>query len=178
MTRRLPKRLPKKTGSIAKATSADEIRDGTTEEGSTEADAAEADVPEEEIGGGKCRLDKWLWHVRLVKTRSSAAALVTDGYVRVNTNRTNRPGYALKPGDVVVVVLRQGARTYKVAGFAERRGDPEAAARLYVDLAPPPPRTDKSDEPAEAADGQRERGTGRPTKRDRRLLERFKFRST
>ncbi|MBX9926470.1 MAG: RNA-binding S4 domain-containing protein [Hyphomicrobiaceae bacterium] len=127
---------------------------------------------------GTCRLDKWLWHVRLVKTRTSASELVADGYVRVNANRVDRPGYALKPGDVVLVVLRQGSRTFKVVGFAERRGDAEAAAKLYEDLAPPPPRDHKPSEPVAAADGHRERGTGRPTKRDRRLLERFKFRST
>jgi len=80
------------------------------------------------------RLDKWLWHARLVKARASAAALVEAGHVRVNGVREKSPGHSLKLGDVVTVGLDRSVRVLKVAGFAERRGNAASARSLYVDL--------------------------------------------
>ena len=80
------------------------------------------------------RLDKWLWHARLVKARTSAAELVERGHVRVNGVREQSPGHAVKAGDVVTVALDRTVRVLKVAGFSERRGDAQAARGLYVDL--------------------------------------------
>jgi ribosome-associated heat shock protein Hsp15 len=80
------------------------------------------------------RLDKWLWHARLVKARTSAAALVEGGHVRINGVRETSPGHALKAGDVVTVGLDRTVRVLKVVGFAERRGDAAAARMLYLDL--------------------------------------------
>jgi len=80
------------------------------------------------------RLDKWLWHARVVKTRTSAAALVEAGHVRVNGVREKAPGHAVKTGDVLTIGLDRGVRLLKVIGFAERRGDASAARVLYVDL--------------------------------------------
>jgi ribosome-associated heat shock protein Hsp15 len=80
------------------------------------------------------RLDKWLWHARLVKARTSAAALVAAGHVRINGVRQTSPGHAIKTGDVLTVGLDRSVRVLKVIGFAERRGDAAAARALYVDL--------------------------------------------
>lgn len=80
------------------------------------------------------RLDKWLWHARVVKARTSAAELVERGHVRVNGVREQSPGHAVKAGDVVTVALDRTVRVLKVAGFSERRGDAQAARALYVDL--------------------------------------------
>jgi ribosome-associated heat shock protein Hsp15 len=80
------------------------------------------------------RLDKWLWHARVVKARASAAALVQAGHVRINGVREKAPGHAVKPGDVVTVALDRSVRVLKVLGFAERRGDAAAAQVLYDDL--------------------------------------------
>ena len=80
------------------------------------------------------RLDKWLWHARLVKARASAAALVEAGHVRVNGVREKSPGHALKVGDVVTVGLDRSVRVLKVIGFAERRGDAASARLLCLDL--------------------------------------------
>ena len=80
------------------------------------------------------RLDKWLWHTRVVKARSSAAALVASGHVRINGVRETSPGHAVKAGDVVTVALDGGVRLMKVTGFSERRGDAPAARALYEDL--------------------------------------------
>ncbi|MGA7069912.1 RNA-binding S4 domain-containing protein [Bradyrhizobium sp.] len=80
------------------------------------------------------RLDKWLWYARLVKARTSAAALVEAGHVRVNGVRERSPGHAVKAGDVVTVGLDRSVRVLKIVGFAERRGDAASARALYVDL--------------------------------------------
>jgi ribosome-associated heat shock protein Hsp15 len=80
------------------------------------------------------RLDKWLWHARVVRARASAAALIEAGHVRVNGAREKAPGHAVKAGDVVTVGLDRTVRILKVIGFAERRGDASAARLLYDDL--------------------------------------------
>jgi ribosome-associated heat shock protein Hsp15 len=80
------------------------------------------------------RLDKWLWHARVVKARTSAAALIEAGHVRVNGAREKAPGHPVKIGDVVTVGLDRSVRVLKVVGFSERRGDASAARVLYDDL--------------------------------------------
>ena len=80
------------------------------------------------------RLDKWLWHARVVKARTSAAELVERGHVRINGVREKSPGHQVKLGDVVTVGLDNSVRVLKVAGFSERRGDAAAARVLYEDL--------------------------------------------
>jgi ribosome-associated heat shock protein Hsp15 len=83
------------------------------------------------------RLDKWLWHARVVKARSSAAMLVEAGHVRVNGVRETAPGHAVKLGDVLTIALDRTVRLLKIVGFAERRGDASAARVLYADLQEP-----------------------------------------
>jgi ribosome-associated heat shock protein Hsp15 len=80
------------------------------------------------------RLDKWLWHARVVKARTSAAALIEAGHVRLNSAREKAPGHSVKIGDVLTVSLDNSVRVLKVVGFAERRGDASAARLLYADL--------------------------------------------
>jgi ribosome-associated heat shock protein Hsp15 len=113
------------------------------------------------------RIDKWLWHVRVVRTRNAAAALAGSGHVRVNGQRIDAPSRAVRIGDVVTVALDRRVRVLKVAGFVERRGSAESTRALYEDLAPAPMFADMSSPAA------REPGAGRPTKRDRRLIDRL-----
>ncbi|MBV9560176.1 MAG: RNA-binding S4 domain-containing protein [Bradyrhizobium sp.] len=80
------------------------------------------------------RLDKWLWHARVVKARTSAAALVEAGHVRINGLREIAPGHAVKAGDVLTIALDRSVRVLKVIGFSERRGDAASARVLYDDL--------------------------------------------
>ena len=80
------------------------------------------------------RLDKWLWHARVVKARTSAAALIEAGRVRINGVREKAPGHAVKAGDVLTIGLDRTVRVLRVVGFAERRGDASAARVLYEDL--------------------------------------------
>jgi len=80
------------------------------------------------------RLDKWLWHARVVKARTSAVALVEAGHVRINGVREKAPGHSVKPGDVLTIALDHSVRILRVIGFSERRGDAAAARMLYEDL--------------------------------------------
>jgi ribosome-associated heat shock protein Hsp15 len=80
------------------------------------------------------RIDRWLWHARLVRTRDSAAALAGSGYVRVNGTRINAPGRMVRTGDVVTVALDRSVRVLKIRGFSERRGPAGSGEALYEDL--------------------------------------------
>ena len=79
------------------------------------------------------RIDKWLWHARLVRTRSAAATLVAAG-VRLNGKRITAASQQVRRGDVVAIALDRSLRVLQVEGFGERRGNPEAARALYRDL--------------------------------------------
>jgi ribosome-associated heat shock protein Hsp15 len=112
------------------------------------------------------RIDKWLWHARVVRTRSAAAALAASGHVRLNSQRIDAASHIVRAGDVIAVALDRTVRLLKVVGFAERRGDAEAARVLYEDLSPPR-------EPRVASVAGRDAGAGRPTKRERRAIAAF-----
>ncbi len=120
------------------------------------------------------RLDKWLWHARIVRTRSAAAALATAGHVRVNGARAAAPAKPVRAGDVVTVALDARVRVLKVIGFAGRRGAAAAGKALYEDLAASEPAAASEPHPAEPRPAAaREPGAGRPTKRERRAMEHF-----
>jgi ribosome-associated heat shock protein Hsp15 len=114
------------------------------------------------------RIDKWLWHARVVRTRTAAAALTTGGNVRLNGERVTAASQPVKAGDVVTVALDRTVRVLKVIGFAERRGDANAARLLCEDLTPLS--SPKATEPAAA---ERDAGSGRPTKQERRAIDRL-----
>ena len=73
----------------------------------------------------------------MVKARTSAAALIEGGHVRINGARERSPGHGVKIGDVLTVGLDRTVRVLKVIGFAERRGDAASARALYEDLRGP-----------------------------------------
>ena len=81
------------------------------------------------------RIDRWLWHARLVRTRTAAASLADSGYVRVNGARIEAPGRMVQAGDVITVALDRAVRVLKVRGFVERRGPAGSVEGLYEDLA-------------------------------------------
>jgi ribosome-associated heat shock protein Hsp15 len=115
------------------------------------------------------RLDKWLWAARVFKTRSLAADACDGGKVDVNAQAA-KPAKPLRPGDVVRVTLPQGRhRMLKVALLDDRRGSATVARTLFEDLTPPePPRTRLAPPP------RRFPGAGRPTKRERREIDRLR----
>lgn len=116
------------------------------------------------------RVDAWVWAVRLAKTRSQATAAVKAGHVRVN-DAPAKPSQQVGTGDVVRVRLHGFERIYRVTGLATRRGSASEAAALYEDLTPPPP--PREERPATVT---RDPGAGRPTKRDRRDIDRLRGR--
>lgn len=116
------------------------------------------------------RIDKWLWFARITKTRTLATQLVTSGKVRVDRQRVIKPSRMVQPGEVVTIVVHGRVRVLKVLDPGTRRGPASEAQSLYEDLSPPPPpRSKRAVMPAPAA--HREKGTGRPTKRDRRRID-------
>ncbi len=87
-------------------------------------------------GTDRQRLDKWLWHARMARTRTSAASLVADGHVRINGARVQQPSRPVRAGDVLTIALDRDVRLIRVLAFAERRGAFEQAKLLYEDMAP------------------------------------------
>ncbi|MEM8773239.1 MAG: S4 domain-containing protein [Pseudomonadota bacterium] len=116
------------------------------------------------------RLDQWLWHARLFKTRTLAAKFVAGGAVRLSrgdeTMRVTKPSFALCSGDTLVFTRNDRLRIILVKETAARRGPAAEAAALYDDQSPPPPPR-KTKPPAPFS---RDKGAGRPTKKDRRAL--------
>jgi ribosome-associated heat shock protein Hsp15 len=112
------------------------------------------------------RIDKWLWHARVVRTRNAAAALAAGGRVRVNGMRIEAASRLVRAGDVVTVALDR-VRVLKVAGFSERRGGASDAARLFENLQP-------EIAPASVAAAKPLPMGGRPDRRERREILRLK----
>ncbi|WP_328471968.1 RNA-binding S4 domain-containing protein [Streptomyces sp. NBC_00448] len=122
---------------------------------------------EHEQLGGTVRVDAWIWCVRLTKSRSQAATACRAGHVKVNGERV-KPAQAVKVGDEVRLVHAGRERVVVISRLLAKRVGAPVAVEAYVDNSPPPPpRTDA------LALGVRDRGAGRPTKRDRRELERL-----
>lgn len=118
------------------------------------------------------RIDSWVWAARLAKTRSQATTICRAGHVRIN-DQVAKAAQAVKIGDVVRVRLHGFDTIYRVIGLASRRGSATEAAKLFEDLTPPPiPREERAMMPV------RDRGAGRPTKRERRQLDRLRGRDT
>jgi ribosome-associated heat shock protein Hsp15 len=120
--------------------------------------------------GASVRVDAWVWGVRLFTTRSAAAAACRAGHVRVNDERA-KPATPVRVGDTVAVHLPARDVVYEVTGLLTKRSSAPIAAQHYVDRSPPPPPRELA-----APAGQRERGAGRPTKRERREIDRLRGR--
>jgi ribosome-associated heat shock protein Hsp15 len=113
------------------------------------------------------RVDSWIWSVRLTKTRSLAAAACRGGHVRVNGERV-KPAHILRSGDEVRLRADGFERIVVVSRLIRKRVGATVAAECFIDNSPPPPPREEV-----AVVAVRDRGAGRPTKRDRRELERL-----
>lgn len=116
------------------------------------------------------RVDSWLWAVRVYKTRSAATAACRAGHVRVNGARV-KAAQSLKPGDEVRAFTEGGTRILVVVKLIQKRVGAAVAAECVEDLTPPPP-----PKAERIIIGERDRGAGRPTKRDRREVDRLRGR--
>lgn len=114
---------------------------------------------------GSVRIDVWLWAARLYKTRTAAQAACTGGLVKLNDGPV-KPSTKIKTGDRIRAQAPRGLAVLEVAGLGSKRLAPALARELYVDHSPPPP--PREELPV------RDRGTGRPTKQDRRAMDRLR----
>ena len=115
------------------------------------------------------RLDQWLWAVRVYRSRSLAADAIKGGLVKVNGERS-KPAHEARPGELIVARVGIMTRTVRFVAAPKSR----VAAKLVPDFAEdltPPEEFEKRPEPNLLPPGFRPRGSGRPTKRDRRVLE-------
>ncbi|MFI9010876.1 RNA-binding S4 domain-containing protein [Actinosynnema sp. NPDC053489] len=115
------------------------------------------------------RVDRWLWAVRLTKTRSDAAAACRGGHVRVN-DKPAKPATSVSPGDEVRARVGDRTRVVEVVRVIQKRVGAADAVGCFIDHTPPPPPATEAPAPV----ARRERGAGRPTKRERRVLDRFR----
>ncbi len=129
---------------------------------------------------GTQRLDKWLWFARFMKTRTLAADLVTRGKVRLNRVRAEKPAQTVRPGDVLTIAVSRRVQLVRVLGIAERRGPSAAARALYEELTaegdaikPQSPQPSVGRQPSEVVPARRAAGSGRPTKKERREIDRL-----
>ena len=117
------------------------------------------------------RVDKWLWSVRVFKTRRQATDACSAGRVRINGD-VAKPAAKVKIGDVVQAVRRDRTIIYVAQELIEKRVSAPRAAECVEDRSPPPPkRQEHVDLPVFA---QRDKGAGRPTKKDRRAIDRLR----
>ena len=114
------------------------------------------------------RVDSWVWAVRLAKTRSAATAACKAGHIQVNGERA-KPAQPVKIGDEVRLRTADLERTVKVARLLVKRVGAIDAVACYLDLTPPAP--PKEERPITVI---RDRGAGRPTKRERRDIEKLR----
>ncbi|MEM9891770.1 MAG: S4 domain-containing protein [Actinomycetota bacterium] len=120
-------------------------------------------------------MDKWLWAVRVYKTRSVANDACASGRVTVN-DEVAKPATKVGVGDVVAARRRDRTIIYEVGKVIEKRVSAALAAECVVDHSPPPPARPLDPFAPDPGAGQRRRGDGRPTKRDRRRLDRLQGR--
>jgi len=112
------------------------------------------------------RVDRWLWAVRLTKTRPDAAAACRGGHVRIN-DRPAKPSTTVSPGDEVRARVGDTTRVVKVVRVIQKRVGAVDAVTCYLDRTPAQPAV------PQVLVAARDRGAGRPTKRDRRVLDKW-----
>ena len=119
------------------------------------------------------RLDKWLWYARFFKTRSLASQLCNAGKLRIAGEVISKAHHKVKPGDVLTFPQARHIRVVKILSLATRRGPAAEAQALYEDLKPPEKasRLPKGTPPPVK---RRDAGGGRPTKRERRAIDRLR----
>ncbi|MCJ7994409.1 RNA-binding S4 domain-containing protein [Rhizobium cremeum] len=119
--------------------------------------------------GSRQRIDKWLFFARILKSRTLAQERVSAGHVKVNGLNVRQPSHLLKPGDRLEIALERRDLVVVVLKPGERRGPYEEARQLYEDQTPPEPERISALEQA-----MRSSGSGRPTKKERRAIDRLR----
>ena len=123
--------------------------------------------------GDTLRLDKWLWYARFFKTRANATRAISGGRFRLDGEVISKPHRAAQPGQVLTFTQGDRVRVIRIVALGTRRGPASEAVELYEDLSPEAPKR-RADTAAEPVFESREKGAGRPTKRDRRATQQLK----
>jgi len=122
----------------------------------------------------KIRIDKWLWSVRIFKSRSMATDACKSGKIKIGEQNV-KPSYLLKRGEIIAVKKNGFDLSFKVVDLLEKRVSAVLAQPCYEDLTPPEELNKYKDWfVGKGRPEVREKGTGRPTKRDRREIDKFK----
>lgn len=119
----------------------------------------------------RMRLDKWLWAARFYKTRTLASHEVRRGRMRLNGVHVKKAAALVAPDDVLTFPKAQRIFVIRIKGLADRRGPAEMARLLYEDLSPP---VISEKDKVQAEQAVRAPGSGRPTKAERRALDRLR----
>ena len=120
------------------------------------------------------RADKWLWYARFFKTRSLATKACNAGKLRASGELVSKAHHKVIPGDVLTFAQGRHVRVIKVVALATRRGPAPEAQTLYEDLKPPSPEARLPKTASARTPAARAPGTGRPTKQDRRALDKLR----
>lgn len=120
----------------------------------------------------KTRIDKWLWSVRIYKTRTLATDACNAGKVKIAQNSV-KPSQMIKIDDEIHISMNGEKKIYKVLSIIEKRVGAPIASLCYEDLSPPSIHDKKQDSFFYNFE-YREKGSGRPTKKERRAIEEFK----
>jgi len=118
------------------------------------------------------RLDKWLWYARFFKSRSQAGEVCKTGKVRVSGTKVTKPSHGVRVGDVLTFPKGPYLYVLRVAALGERRGPAEEARTLFEQVEEPERLTPPPD--AKPPGATREKGAGRPTKKERRQVDKLK----
>ncbi len=120
------------------------------------------------------RIDRWLWFARFFKSRNIAAKMVQGRKVRLNSVIVTKASINVKAGDVLTFQQAKAIRVVKIKDIGTRRGPAPEAQGLYEDLAPKEETKSAKTEKATSKTFEREAGAGRPTKADRRALDKLR----
>ncbi len=119
------------------------------------------------------RLDLWLWFARFFKSRTLSTRFVQSGRLRVNNQVIKKAHHNLRVGDILTFPKAGRVQVVKLLDLGLRRGPAPEARALYEDLSPPAPTHEEQQEELGPVAGVRKPGSGRPTKQQRRALNRL-----
>ena len=116
------------------------------------------------------RIDQWLWFARFFKSRTIATKMCSQNGVRINRNKAKKASSTIKIGDILTFPQGRNIRVVRVIAIGKRRGPSSEALKLYEDLTPTSTNKDST-----KGTFQTSQGNGRPTKRERRALDRMRY---
>jgi ribosome-associated heat shock protein Hsp15 len=143
---------------------------GVGEGASPQPEPPQTEPPKPDPNAPGIRADKWLWQARFFKSRTLAAKVVQGG-IRLSGEKTDKPNRSVRVGDVLTFQQGRTIRVIRVEALGTRRGPAEEARTLFTDLDPPQPKAKTGKAPPPGAE--RPKGAGRPTKRERRQLDKL-----